>query len=192
MSELTGADRRIEMNVIERRRWGRVRHGIAALAVLVVAGAGVAGCEPEGSGPYVRIEGGGFIFNYRISEAYYGFVARPLRSLPEGSILEARFEDPDGEAPIIVRQPVRASAIKYTFRTPPLRNVQADRDYRAELVVFDAGGVRELGRYEKSFRTYIGQNVIAEKPLTVGPGYTPNPQLDRSDLPGRRPARNPQ
>ena len=181
------------MTAIERR-WsgprGGWRRGLAAL--VLAASAGVAGCKTEETGPYVRIEGGGFIFNYRISEAYYGFVARPLRSLPEGSILEAHFENPDGADAITVRQTARSGAIRYTFRTPPLKNVVADRDYRAELVVLDAGGVRELGRYEKTFRTYIGQNVIAEKPLTVGPGYTLNPQIDWSDLPGRGPRQDEQ
>jgi hypothetical protein len=177
------------MTAIERRRDGW-RHGLVALALAAIAG--TVGCKSEETGPYVRIEGGGFIFNYRISEAYYGFVARPLRKLPEGSILEARFENPDGADAITVRQTARPGAIRYTFRTPPLKNVVADRDYRAQLVVLDASGARELGRYEKNFRTYIGQDVIAEEPLTIGPGYTRNPQIDWSRLPGRGPSQDKQ
>lgn len=158
--------------------------GLVALAVLAVV---LAGCKPDETGPYVKIDGGGFIFNYRISEAYYGFVIRPLRSLPEGAVLEARFEDPNGPEPIVERQTARPSAIKYTFRTPSLKNVVADRDYRAEIVVLDAVGGKELGRYSRTFRTYIGQNIIADKPLTVGPGYALNPDVDWSGLPEPKP-----
>jgi hypothetical protein len=167
------------------RRWSGL------IVAVLFAVAATAGCRPEETGPYLAIEGGGFIFNYRISEAYYGFVARPLRDLPEGAILEARFENPDGTDPITVRQAARASAIRYTFRTPPLKGVEADRDYRAELVVLDAGGVKELGRYARTFRTYIGQDVIAEKPLTVGPGYALNPEAGWSDRPAPRPQAQP-
>jgi hypothetical protein len=163
------------------RRWSGL------IVAVLFAVAATAGCRPEETGPYLAIEGGGFIFNYRISEAYYGFVIRPLRSLPEGTVLEARFEDPNAAEPIIVRQTARASAIKYTFRTPPLKNVVADRDYRAEIVVLDADGGKELGRYSRTFRTYIGQNVIAAEPLTVGPGYALNPAVDWSGLPGSKP-----
>jgi hypothetical protein len=157
---------------------------LAALAVFAVM---LAGCKPEETGPYVKIDGGGFIFNYRISEAYYGFVIRPLRSLPEGAVLEARFEDPNGAEPIVERQTARPSAIKYTFRTPPLKNVVADRDYLAEIVVLDAAGGKELGHYSRTFRTYIGQTVIADKPLTVGPGYALNPAVDWTGLPKPKP-----
>lgn len=158
----------------------------------LAAGTGMVGCKSEETGPYVKIEGGGFIFNYRIAEAYYGFVARPLRDLPEGGSLEARFDNPDGSEPLVVRHPVRPNAIKYTFRTPPLKNVVANHDYHARLVVLDTDGATELGRYDKTFRTYIGQSVVPGKPLTVGPGYALNPEVDWSDLPGKRPPPKPQ
>ena len=48
------------------------------LAVLLVLG----GCGGSDDTPYLKILGGGFIFNYRIGEAYYGLVVKAERRLP--------------------------------------------------------------------------------------------------------------
>ena len=39
--------------------------------------------------PYLQIVGGGFIFNYRVADVFYGFTAVVQRPLPTGSIVEA-------------------------------------------------------------------------------------------------------
>ena len=39
----------------------------------------------------------------------------------------------------------------------------------------DAG--KELARYERSFHTDVDQASLPSKPLVVGPGYEPNPDL---------------
>ncbi len=89
-----------------------------------------AGCDEQAKDePYVDIVGGGFILNYRLAEAYYGFVAQIKRAPPEGTVLEARFEDPSGGPAIIVRQIHRAPRRGYKFETPPVKGVEADRDY---------------------------------------------------------------
>ncbi len=46
---------------------------VALLASLFL----LAACEEKASDePYVEFVGGGFIFNYRLAEAYYGFLVR--------------------------------------------------------------------------------------------------------------------
>ena len=70
------------------------------LAVLVMAG-----CSSE-SGPYLELQGGGFIFNYRIAEATVGLVAVPVRALPEDATVEASFENPAGGPPIVLDEKV--------------------------------------------------------------------------------------
>ena len=64
--------------------------GIAALALVSLSA-----CSEE-SGDYVKVGGGGFIFNYRIAEATAGVVAEPQRTLPDGGKLEATFDNPAG------------------------------------------------------------------------------------------------
>ncbi len=54
----------------------------------------LAACGEDANAPYLSFAGGGFIFNYRNAEAFYGFVAKPLRTLPEGGVIEAQFEVP--------------------------------------------------------------------------------------------------
>ena len=62
------------------------------------------GCKEDPNAPYLEFAGGGFIFNYRNAEAFYGFVAKPLRSLPEGSVIEAQFEVPNSATPYVITQ----------------------------------------------------------------------------------------
>lgn len=138
-----------------------------ALAVLLMAG-----CDDEpGDKPYLEFAGGGFIFNYRLATADYGFVARVVRDIPAGSIIEAQFENPSGGEPIVIRQSAEARRRNYVFRTPPLQGVKADQDYHVELRLLDPTGQQVIASYSRSFRSDIGQDVLPKHPLTVGPGY---------------------
>ncbi|MDP6707835.1 MAG: hypothetical protein QF893_15935 [Alphaproteobacteria bacterium] len=129
-------------------------------------------CDDSGDDqPYVEIVGGGFIFNYRLAEAYYGFVARVVRQPPDGAILEATFENPSRAAPIVQRQVYDGRRTGYKFETPPLRGIEAERDYRVELRLLTPDGGTVIASYATSFRTYTGQEVLPKRPLTVGPGY---------------------
>jgi len=150
------------------------------LATALVLALALAGCDDDGASgdaPYLEITGGGFIFNFRLAEAYYGFVARPLRSLPVGSLLEARFEDPAGGAAYVERRPVGEKVLRYSFRSPPLQGIKADRPYEAELLLIAADG-NVLQSLRKTFTSQLDQDVNPDQPLTVGPGYQKNPEAD--------------
>lgn len=127
--------------------------------------------------PYLAFAGGGFIFNYRLATADYGFVARVERTLPEDAVIEAQFENPAGGAPIVVTQEVRPGRRSYVFRTPPLEGVRASHDYQVVLRLLDAGNA-EIASYRTSFRSSADQSVLPESPPVVGPGYqrAPAPQ----------------
>jgi hypothetical protein len=140
---------------------------IALLIALLLAG-----CGEDTSAPYMEILGGGFIFNYRIADAYYGFVARPKRALPDGAQLEVLFEIPGGGPPFVVREPVKEGQIQYSFRTVSLHHVLKGHPYKATLRVLDAAG-QELAHYEKSFTSDVDQDTLPQKPLVTGPGYQP-------------------
>ncbi len=61
---------------------------------LAVIAALFAGCdETPSDSPYVAFTGGGFVFNYRMATAEYGFIVKMLRQPPTGAVLEVRFED---------------------------------------------------------------------------------------------------
>jgi len=105
---------------------------VSALTALLL----LIGCDGD-KGPYLSFAGGGFVFNYRIAEIYYGFVLKPERKLPEGSVIEARFEDPAGGPDIVIDAPARSGQLQYMFRTPAVKGVRKDKDYRVEVRLLD-------------------------------------------------------
>lgn len=140
---------------------------MATMALLVLAA-----CKDD-SAPYLEFAGGGFVFNYRIADDYYGFVARAKKSLPEGGKVEAQFELPSG-GPEIVSQDVTEGQIQYVFRSSNLRGIVKDHPYKAVLLLRDKTGT-EVARYERTFQTDADQTTLPDRPLVVGPGYQKAP-----------------
>jgi hypothetical protein len=156
---------------------------IAALTASLAAALVLAACNEPDDRPYLSFAGGGFVFNYRIGQAFYGFVAQPKKPMPEGAMIEARFEIPGSEAPFVERRPTTAGMLRYTFRTPPLKGIVKDHKYRVELRVIASGSDEVLASYVNSYHTDVNQASLPDKPLVLGPGYTPNPEVDISKLP---------
>ena len=142
------------------------------LAALALAAA----CSPgEGDGPYLEFLGGGFVFNYRLAEADYGFVVKRLRRIPEGPLIEARLEDQaDGES-FVILETASLEGLVYVLRSPPVRGVRAGRDYRVEVRLLEPGG-RLLATYARTFRSDVDQEVLPERAPVVGPGHQPAPR----------------
>ncbi len=139
-----------------------MRKALAVLAVLLLAGCGE-------TPPRVEFAGAGFIFNYRIAEAYYGVVLRVKGDMPAGATIEVRFENPAGGAPFAVTDAVTPNRLEYSFRTPGLSGVRKDTDYRVTARLLAAG--QEIARADRTVRSELDQSALPEKPLTVGPGY---------------------
>ena len=135
--------------------------------------AALAASACSGGPPTVKIVGGGFIFNYRIAEAYYGIVAEIGGEIPEGATLEAEFEDPAGGKAIVLSQPIIASRSRYKFETPPLAGIKADRPYQVMLRLIAPGEEPVLAEAKRSFSSNVDQDILPERPLSVGPGYVP-------------------
>lgn len=132
--------------------------------------------EDPAEKPYLQVLGGGFIFNYRVSDVYYGFTAAIMRPLPTGSIVEAAFEDPAGGLPHIVRQRIGgAEMARLSLRSPPLRGVEAGKAYTVALRVLDREGEHLLWSRDLAFKSGLSDTVVPDAPLTIGPGYTRNP-----------------
>ncbi|MFO0992709.1 MAG: hypothetical protein U1E67_12360 [Hyphomicrobiales bacterium] len=133
------------------------------------------GCKEDPNAPYLEFAGGGFIFNYRNAEAFYGFVAKPLRSLPEGSVIEAQFEVPNSSTPYVVTEAVKPGVLQFMFRTSDLRGIEKGHPYKAVMRLLASPSGPEIARYERTFHTDVEQASLPDKPLVVGPGYQPNP-----------------
>tara|TARA_R110002094_G_scaffold66349_3_gene75970 strand:+ start:528 stop:1031 length:504 start_codon:yes stop_codon:yes gene_type:complete len=145
--------------------------------MILAVGLLLSGCGEEADKPYLEFTGGGFIFNYRIGEAFYGFVAKPRRDIPEGTEIIAEFENPKGGAPITVTAKAKASQLQYTLRTPGVEGVVKDRPYKVVITLKAPGEVQPLAVYEKEYTSSLNQADLPGVALTVGPGYHPNPAL---------------
>lgn len=127
-------------------------------------------CDGGPLGPYLEFAGGGFVFNYRTANHFYGFVVRQKRPLPEGSRLRATFELPGGGRDIqeIVTVPGR---LQYKFQTGDLDGIIAGHAYNVSLALVDGATGADLERLEKTFTTEIDQSSLPSEPLVIGPGY---------------------
>lgn len=125
--------------------------------------------------PYVKILGGGFMFNYRQGEVFYGFTAQVVRPLASGSIIEATFEDPAGGAPLVVSERVSTMTDRYALRTPPVRGVEAKKPYKVSIRVYDREKTSTIWEVDTTFASQISDKVVPDRPLTVGSGYHLNP-----------------
>lgn len=144
----------------------------AALALLVGIGLWLSPLGGRGGdGPPLSLEGGGFVFNYRIAEVTYGLVARLEREVPAGTRVVASFENPAGGPPLVVEQTTRPGLAKLMLRSPPVAGVVKDRPYQVVVRLLDPASGEELGRLETSMRSNVDQSVMPERPLTIGPGY---------------------
>jgi hypothetical protein len=133
-------------------------------------------CKEEAPTPFLKIVGGSFLFNYRYSQMSYGFVARQLKPLPEGSVLEASFDLPDTERKFVVTKPVRAGQLQYSFETEALRGVRKNTPYKVQLRLLEADTGKELALVEQVFKSDVDQATLPTKAPVVGPGYQANPE----------------
>lgn len=128
-------------------------------------------CSDNSDKPYIEFIGGGFIFNYRLAEADYGFVVKPVRRIPAGTILEAQFENPSGGEPFIVRDTAKFGRLQYVFRTPPVHGVKANHNYQVHLRLLDPANKHVIASYSRNFHSDVDQSILPESPPVVGPGY---------------------
>jgi hypothetical protein len=150
---------------------------VAAMLMLMIGG-----CEDEKK-PAASFAGGGFIFNYRIGDAFYGVVVKTETELPKDAVIEARFDNPAGGDPIIVNEPIREGQRKYLLRTPTLKGIRKEVPYKVVVNILDRRGGEVIERLERTFKSDIDQSIMPDGPLVVGPGYTPNPENDITKQP---------
>jgi hypothetical protein len=154
-----------------------VKRAGLTLAPLLVAVLALGACrDTGGEGEYFEIAGKLFVFNYRVATATYLINLRPLRPMREGETAVASFEDPAGGEPIVVRQKIWPKLEKTTIESPPLRCVVKDRPYQVSIRIEGADG-RVLQTIETTMTSSEDQSLLPDRPLVLGPAYTPNPDL---------------
>ncbi|MEF2071229.1 hypothetical protein [Consotaella aegiceratis] len=153
----------------------------AAVVLAILLGVGWMTRTPPAETPYLKIAGSGFMFNYRVADAYYGFTAFVLKPVRNLSLLEARFEDPAGGPPHLVSTRLTPRTRRYSLRSPPLQGIEKDKPYRVEVRLIQSGDGEVLYEDDFTVSSQLGDAVMPKEPLTIGPGYTPNPRIGIED-----------
>lgn len=147
------------------------------IALLVAGSLALGACRDSGgAGEYYEIAGKLFIFNYRVATATYLVNLKPLRPVGEGETAIATFEDPAGGAPIVVRKKIWPKLEKTTIESPPLRCVVKDRPYTVSIEIEGPDG-KTIQTIKTTMTSSEDQKLLPDRPLVVGPLYTPNPEL---------------
>ncbi|MCX7303085.1 MAG: hypothetical protein NTV73_01930 [Hyphomicrobiales bacterium] len=145
-----------------------------ALPVALLA---VSACRDSGGeSELFRLDGKMFIFNYRVATATYLVNLAPLRPVAAGQTAVVNFEDPAGGGDIVVRQKIWPNLPKTTIESPPLSCVVKDRPYKVSIKIEGADG-NVLQTIETTMTSSEDQTLLPDRPLVVGPVYTPNPEL---------------
>lgn len=147
-----------------------------AFVICCCLGLVLSACKEDAPTPFLKIVGGSFVFNYRYSKMSYGFVARQLKPLPEGSILEASFDLPDTDRKFVITKSAKAGQLHYSFETEALRGVRRDTPYKVQLKLLEAKTGKELGLVEQVFKSDVDQSTLPTRAPVVGPGYQTNPE----------------
>lgn len=155
-----------------------VRRGnlVAALALLATAGA----CRDVGDGAHFELDGKAFVFNYRVGIATYLVNIKPATPVTKDLAAVVAFEDPSGGPDLAAREKIWPNAMRTTINSPPVHCVVKDHPYRVTIRIEDAAGAI-VQRIDTTVTSSQDQTVMPDRPLVVGPLYTPNP--DKSAAP---------
>ncbi len=145
---------------------------LAVLAFLAFAG----GCRESGNEDYLVLTGKVFIFNYRVATATYVVTFAKAKPVPDGSTVLAVFENPAGGDPLRIEQKVWPLSDKVALESPPLSCVVKDKPYHFSVSLIGPDKAM-LQTVESTLTGTLDQTVLPDRPLVVGPVYTPNPEL---------------
>lgn len=151
------------------------RIGIICTAILCLSA-----CQREEQREAVKISGRMFVFNYRVAIATYLVTLQPTAPIEEGSTVEADFENPRGGAFLNIKEPLFPQSSKITLQSPPIECIREGRPYQVKIRIRAPDG-HVIQTIDTSITSDADQSILPAKPLVVGPLYTPNPDVFRSD-----------
>lgn len=153
---------------------------IAIPMLAVVALLGLSGCQRDEPRDVAKVSGRMFVFNYRVAIATYLVTLQRIAPIRDGSTLEATFENPRGGTELTTREKIFPADEKIAVQSPPVECVKQDRPYKVTIRIKGPEG-DVLQTIETTIRSDTDQSLLPAKPLTVGPLYTPNPDVFKAD-----------
>ena len=135
-----------------------------------------AGCREVPPDAYVELTGKIFVFNYRVATATYVITLGKLRTIPEGALVETRFDNPRGGDPLTLTEKIWPKLEKIAIESPPVFCIVKGRPYGFSIIIRDAAGT-QLQKLDGAVTSSLDQTVLPDIPLVVGNAYEPNPDL---------------
>ena len=145
-----------------------------AITAAIVSGM-LAGCRDGADVERYALDGKLVVFNYRVATARFLVNLKSLRTPDDGEVAIAIFEDPAGGPAIEVREKIWPSSQRTTLTTPPLRCIVKDHPYKVTIRIADSAG-NPIQAIETTVTSSEDQTLMPDRPLVVGPLYTPNPE----------------
>ncbi|WEX78507.1 hypothetical protein PYH37_003403 [Sinorhizobium numidicum] len=145
-------------------------------AVVLIAAAGLAGCQRETGPDPLKLTGKMFVFNYRLAYATYMVTLNKTEPVPDGSVVVARFENPAGGEPLTLTRKLFPKLEKVVLESPDITCVKKETPYAVTIEVKGPDGAT-LQKLETTVISDIDQDVMPAKPLVEGPGYDKNPAV---------------
>jgi hypothetical protein len=142
---------------------------ILLLSLLVLSACG----EDRGPKDYLKIAGGGITFNYRYSQAGMVVIAQQKSPLPEGSIVEALFDQPAQSARQSSRLPAIEGKLTYKLQSDVMTGFKKGGEYKVTIRLLDKTG-KELDRDDRIFISDEDQSTLPSKPIVEGLEFTPH------------------
>lgn len=149
---------------------------LAAFATIAILPA----CQREDVNEPLKLSGKVFIFNYRVARATYVVTLARNGPLPEESYALTTFENPAGGAPIETRTKIFPFWEKVALESPPVHCVVKGKPYAISIRVVDKDD-KVLQAIDTTLTSTEDQTIMPDKPLVVGPIYSPNPEVFRAD-----------
>jgi hypothetical protein len=145
---------------------------IAALLLVLMS----ASCRDQAGDQYLELTGRIFVFNYRVAIATYVVTFAKLRPVPDGATLLTVFDNPAGGGVIELTQKVWPKIDNIAVQSPPVFCIVKDKPYAFKSTLLGPDGTR-LQEISGEVISSLDQTVLPDRPLVVGPYYTPNPEL---------------
>lgn len=149
------------------------------IAMAAAAGLMLSACQRQAES-LVEVTGHLFVFNYRVASATYMLTLKKTGPIPDGSVIIAEFENPQGGDPLVLNQKIYPTGDKIALQSENLHCVRKDRPYSASVRLVDKDG-KVLQELKTQFRSDLDQTVLPSKPLVLGAGYEKNPEVFKPD-----------
>jgi hypothetical protein len=147
-----------------------------ALMPLMVSALALGACRDTGKEVLFEITGRLVVFNYREAMLTYLVTLKPLKPIEAGQVAVTTMDNPAGGAPLVFSQKLIPGHTKVTIESPPLECVVKDRPYKVSIHIQKTDGTL-LQDIETTMVSAQDQDMLRDRPLVVGPGYQPNPEL---------------